>query len=196
MSEHYYSQSPSSKHAERPVEITALGETLICLTDAGVFSRDGLDSGTRILLEALPPLSGRILDLGCGWGALGGLLAKKYPLAEFILTDINERAAGLAGRNAQKNALKNVRVRTGNGFEAIQGPFDWILTNPPIRAGKTVIYDMFREAANYLAPGGRLVIVIRKQQGAKSAENFLSEIYPHVEVLDKSGGYWVLSARA
>ena len=81
-------------------------------------------------------------------------------------------------------------------FASVEGKFDWILTNPPIRAGKQVIYGMFREARAHLAEGGRLVLVIRKQQGAKSAEAFLSEIFPRVEVLDKSGGYWVLMAHA
>ena len=194
MSEHYYPPSPSSKHDEHRVEISALGEALSCATDAGVFSRGGLDVGTRILIEALPTLSGRVLDLGCGWGALGGLLAKKYPDAESVLTDVNERAVALAERNIRQNGLKNARAVRGDGFESVEGAFDWILTNPPIRAGKAVIYGLFRAAQRHLAEGGRLVVVIRKQQGAKSAEAFLSEIFPRVEAIDKSGGYWVLMA--
>ncbi len=194
MSEHYYTKAPSSKHAEREVEISALGESLRCLTDAGTFSRDGLDAGTRILLEALPEISGRALDLGCGWGALGGILAKKYPDAEFVLTDVNARAAALAERNLLANGIRNARALQGDGFQAVEGDFDWILSNPPIRAGKAVIYGLFREAARRLTPGGKLVIVMRKQQGAKSAEAFLSEIFPSVKALDKSGGFWVLAA--
>ncbi len=84
----------------------------------------------------------------------------------------------------------------GDGFSSVDGTFDWILTNPPIRAGKAVIYGLFREALLRLNPRGHLVAVIRKQQGAKSAEAFLSSLSPRVEALDKSGGYWVLSAAA
>ena len=75
------------------------------------------------------------------------------------------------------------------------GTFDWILTNPPIRAGKAVIYGLFAEAKNFLAPGGTLALVIRTQQGAKSAERYLRGIYENVETLDVSGGYRVLAAR-
>ena len=147
------------------------------ITDAGVFSRDGLDAGTRVLLEALPPLSGRVLDLGCGWGALGGVLAKKWADVRFVLTDVNERAAALAERNLKLNGLDNFEVVCGDGFSAVEGTFDWIVTNPPIRAGKQVIYALFAEAKNYLAPGGTLALVIRTQQGAKSAERYLRGIY-------------------
>ena len=147
-----------------------------------------------MLLEALPPLSGRVLDLGCGWGALGGVLAKKYPEARFVLTDVNERAAALAERNLRANGLNNFEVVHGDGFGAVQGKFDWVLTNPPIRAGKQTIYALFAEAKAFLAPGGALALVIRTQQGAKSAERYLRGLYARVETLDISGGYRVLAA--
>ena len=195
MSEHYYTAAPASAHDERRRTVRALGVEMDFVTDAGVFSRDGLDAGTRVLLEALPPLSGRVLDLGCGWGALGGVLAKKYPGARFVLTDVNERAAALAERNLKLNGLDNFEVVCGDGFSAVEGMFDWIVTNPPIRAGKQVIYGLFAESKNYLSPGGTLALVIRTQQGAKSAERYLRGIYESVETLDVSGGYRVLAAR-
>ena len=195
MSEHYYTAAPASAHDERRRTVRALGVEMDFVTDAGVFSRDGLDAGTRVLLEALPPLSGRVLDLGCGWGALGGVLAKKWADVRFVLTDVNERAAALAERNLKLNGLDNFEVVCGDGFSAVEGTFDWIVTNPPIRAGKQVIYALFAEAKNYLAPGGTLALVIRTQQGAKSAERYLRGIYESVETLDVSGGYRVLTAR-
>ena len=195
MSEHYYTAAPASAHDERRRTVRALGVEMDFVTDAGVFSRDGLDAGTRVLLEALPPLSGRVLDLGCGWGALGGVLAKKWADVRFVLTDVNERAAALAERNLKLNGLDNFEVVCGDGFAAVEGTFDWIVTNPPIRAGKQVIYALFAEAKNYLAPGGTLALVIRTQQGAKSAERYLRGIYESVETLDVSGGYRVLTAR-
>ena len=194
MSEHYYTAAPASAHDERRRKVRVLGVSMDFITDAGVFSRDGLDAGTRVLLEALPPLCGRVLDLGCGWGALGGVLAKKWPEARFVLTDVNERAAALAERNLRMNGLTNFEVVCGDGFSAVEGKFDWIVTNPPIRAGKQVIYALFAEAKNYLVPGGALALVIRTQQGARSAERYLRGIYKSVETLDVSGGYRVLIA--
>ena len=95
MSEHYYTENPTSGHDERRIALRALGRELIFTTDAGVFSRDGLDRGTEVLLDALPELSGRVLDLGCGWGAVGVALGKKYPGLEIVMTDINRRAVEL-----------------------------------------------------------------------------------------------------
>ena len=194
MSEHYYTAAPASAHDERRRKVRVLGVSMDFITDAGVFSRDGLDAGTRVLLEALPPLCGRVLDLGCGWGALGGVLAKKWADVRFVLTDVNERAAALAERNLKLNGLDNFEVVCGDGFSAVEGKFDWIVTNPPIRAGKQVIYALFAEAKNYLVPGGALALVIRTQQGARSAERYLRGIYESVETLDVSGGYRVLIA--
>ena len=195
MSDHYYTANPASAHDERRVALTALGNELVFTTDAGVFSRDGLDKGTEALLNALPvPMEGRVLDLGCGWGPVGVALGKKYPALEIVMTDINQRAAELARRNLAANGVR-AQVVQGDGFAAVEGSFDTILTNPPIRAGKAVIYALFREARARLNPGGALYIVIRKQQGAPSALKFLREVYDEAEVIDRSGGFHVIRAR-
>ena len=193
MSEHYYTASPSSAHDERRVTLKALGNELTFITDAGVFSRDGLDRGTELLLEALPALSGRVLDLGCGWGPVGVALGKKYPGLEIVMTDINTRAADLARRNLAENGV-GATVLQGDGFDPVEGQFDAIITNPPIRAGKAVIYGLFDQAKARLAPGGALYIVIRKQQGAPSALKHLKEVYGDAEVIDRSSGFWVIRA--
>ena len=192
MTEHYYSEKPGVAHDEREVIYQALGMRFACVTDAGVFSRDGLDMGTRILLEALPELHGRILDLGCGWGPVGAALGKRYPDAQLVLTDVNSRAAELAARNLAANGVTNATVVQGDGFAAVEGEFDAIVLNPPIRTGKAVIYAMFADAAAHLSPGGALYIVIRKQQGAESAQKYLSTIYGDVERIAREKGYWVL----
>ncbi len=192
MTEHYYSKNPSAAHDEKAVIFETLGLKFRCATDAGVFSRDGLDMGTRILLEALPELSGRALDLGCGWGAVGVALGKRYPGAEILLTDVNERAAELAERNLRDNGVKNARVVCGDGFERVEGAFDLIALNPPIRAGKAVVYALFAGAARRLAPDGALYVVIRKQQGAESAQRYLETLYKKVERVAREKGYWVL----
>ena len=193
MSEHYYTASPSSAHDERRVTLKALGNELTFITDAGVFSRDGLDRGTEVLLDALPPLAGRMLDLGCGWGPVGVALGKKYPGLEIVMTDINTRAADLARRNLAQNGVR-ATVLQGDGFDPVEGLFDAIVTNPPIRAGKAVIYGLFDRARSFLKPGGALYLVIRKQQGAPSALKFLKERYREAEVIDRGSGFHVIRA--
>ena len=193
MADHYYTENPASAHDERRVAVRALGQALTFTTDAGVFSRDGLDKGTELLLKALPPLSGRVLDLGCGWGAVGVALGKANPALEIVMTDVNARAAELSRRNARDNGVTATVVQ-GDGFEAVTGRFDAIVTNPPIRAGKAVIYGLFADARAHLKPGGALYIVIRKQQGAPSALKYLKEIYAEAEVIDRGSGFHVIRA--
>ena len=194
MPDHYYTENPNSAHDERRIALQALGNDLTFVTDAGVFSRDGLDRGTEVLLEALPPLEGRVLDLGCGWGAVGAALGKKYPALDIVMTDINSRAVELARRNLAENGV-TAAVLQGDGFDAVEGRFDAIVTNPPIRAGKAVIYGLFARAREYLEPDGALYVVIRKQQGAPSALKYLKEVYSQAETVDRGSGFHVLRAR-
>lgn len=197
MNDHYYTRTPSS--ASRPAECTFSyrGEELAFQTDAGVFSRGEVDTGTRLLLEALPEtLQGEILDLGCGWGVIGISIAKKWPGTRVTMADVNTRALDLSRENAKRNRAEVVCVES-DGMAAFAGRrFDAIVTNPPIRAGKQVIYKMFSDAATALTEGGALYLVIRKQQGAESCIRFLETIYTEVEKLDRSGGFWVLRACA
>ena len=192
MTEHYYAKNPETAHDERTVIYNVLGMEFRCVTDAGVFSRDGLDMGTRILLEALPPLAGRVLDLGCGGGPVGAALGRKYPDLTVEMTDVNARAVELAARNLRANGVRNARALQSEGYEAVEGAFDAIVLNPPIRTGKAVIYGLFAGAAERLRPGGALYVVIRKQQGAESAEKFLRTVFWDVERIAREKGYWVL----
>lgn len=196
MAEHYYTKNPTSEHHERDIAAKVFGMEFTFTTDSGVFSRDGVDPGTRVLIEALPEIEGRALDLGCGWGAAGLPVAKKNPGCTVVMTDINERAAELSRKNAKRNGVNNVEIITGDGLESVEGMFSAVFTNPPIRAGKQKIYEMFAQCKEHLLPGGCLYIVIRKQQGAPSALKYLSELYASAEVIDRSGGYWVIKAQA
>jgi 16S rRNA (guanine1207-N2)-methyltransferase len=194
MSEHYFTQDPSAPHKPRVIKLHALGLELSMHTDAGVFSAGGLDPGSRLLMESLPPLAGTVADMGCGWGAMGVPLALKNPGAEFILIDINERAVALARQNICENGAKNARAAAGDGLWALTDRFDAVFTNPPIRAGKEVIYRMFESAHARLAPGGKMYLVIRKQQGAPSALKFLSSLFGDARMMKRDKGYWVLVA--
>lgn len=195
MSDHYFSASPTSEHRYAEAEYVYRGETLRFLTDAGVFSRGEVDFGTDVLLRALPEeMAGRVLDLGCGWGAVGASVGKKYPACRVVMSDVNERALALAAKNAAANGVQ-AETAQSDGLERVEGPFDYILTNPPIRAGKQVIYRLFAESAQKLSPEGSLYIVIRKQQGAESAVKYLKTIFRQVDTVDKSGGFRVIRCR-
>ncbi|NLG26095.1 MAG: class I SAM-dependent methyltransferase [Clostridiales bacterium] len=192
--DHYYSPDPAS--ASRPdwVMVSVLGRELRFATDAGVFSRDGLDPGSRLLIESAGELRGRVLDLGCGWGAVGVALALENPDTTFLLSDVNRRAAALAAANADANGARNARAIESDGFSAIDGTFDRILINPPIRAGKAVIYRLFADARERLNEGGALDVVIRKAQGAPSALVYLKELFGDARVVARGGGYRVIRA--
>ena len=193
--EHYYTENPTSKSRPAEAAFAYRGHEIVLTTDSGVFSRGELDAGTRILLDALPErIAGSVLDLGCGWGPVGICVGLENRDCHITFSDINLRALELARQNAEKYGLKADFLHS-DGFSAITGPFDCIITNPPIRAGKQTIYQMFADSAQRLTPGGNLYIVIRKQQGAPSAQKYLASIFRQVEVIDKSGGYWVFRCR-
>ena len=193
MNDHYYTRNPASESRPVSCEYMYRGIPLAFQTDAGVFSKGEVDTGTDLLLNALPEeMRGDILDLGCGWGAIGISVARKWPEAKVTMADINLRALALSRENAKRNHA-DVACVESDGMAAFAGRrFDTIVTNPPIRAGKQVIYRMFADAAGSLKPGGALYLVIRKQQGAESCIKYLKTIYGEVEKLDRSGGFWVI----
>lgn len=194
MSEHYYTRTPTSQHDMRSFEIALDGLRLSFQTDAGVFSRDGLDSGTELLIRTLPALKGEVLDMGCGWGALSLFVKARNPLIRLTAVDINERAVQLARANAELNGIA-CEVIASDGFEALGGrSFDSIISNPPIRAGKRVIYAMFDRARGHLPSGGALYIVMQTKQGADSALKYLKGIYASAEVIGRGGGFKVIKA--
>ena len=195
MSDHYFSRNPASESRPVDCDFVYRGISLRFRTDAGVFSRGEADPGTRLLLEALPEhMEGDILDLGCGWGIIGISVARRWPETRVVLADVNERALSLSRENAGINHAAVTCVES-DGMAAFAGRyFDAVITNPPIRAGKQVIYRMFADAARSLRENGALYLVIRKQQGAESCIRYLQTLYGDVTKLDRSGGYWVLRA--
>ena len=147
MSEHYYTENPRSAHDERQIEVKALGRTLRFTTDAGVFSRDGLDRGTEVLLNALPELEGRVLDLGCGWGAVGVSLGAKDPGLEIVMTDLNARAVELARRNPK---TKIVAAHGAGLFQNGNYPFFPNLDSLERETAKGLPKNLWVDTAHYL----------------------------------------------
>ena len=147
MNDHYYTRNPASESRPVECEYTYRGIPLVFRTDAGVFSRGEVDAGTDLLLKSLPEeISGDILDLGCGWGVIGTCVARRWPETRVTMADVNLRALELSRENAKRNRAE-VRCLESDGMEAVKGErFDMVITNPPIRAGKQVIYRMFADA--------------------------------------------------
>lgn len=196
--QHYYSTSPRAEHDPGEVVFRVAGRQIVLETDAGVFSKSRLDRGTRLLIESMEkerlalPESGNFCDLGCGYGPLGSAMAVLRPNSQVYMVDVNERAAGLARKNAARNGLTNVQVTSGSGLEPFAGlSFHMIISNPPLRTGKENVQSLLTQAHSALVPGGRLAIVIRTQQGAKSMEKFLKQLAGTVSEVDKGGGFRV-----
>ena len=194
MNDQYYTADPTSESKPTPCAFPYRGYGLNFMTDAGVFSKGELDVGSRLLLDALPALEGDVLDLGCGWGAIGVAIAKANRNARVVMADVNHRALGLAKENCQRNGVAAEVIESDGMSVLMERRFDAVVTNPPIRAGKQVIYKMFADAAKTLRGDGALYLVIRKQQGAESCVKYLRTLYGDVEKLDKSAGFWVLKA--
>ncbi len=193
MADHYFTETPESEHKPMQVQADYRGHTFTFETDSGVFSRTEIDRGTRELMAVLPEaVSGAVLDMGCGYGVLGICLKKLNPNCQLTMADVNTRALALAKQNAAQNGV-DADVIQSNGFAALAGNrYDLIVTNPPIRAGKQVIYQIFADAAKALHESGALLLVIRKQQGAPSAVKELETLFQTVTIPAKKGGYWVI----
>lgn len=176
----------------KKTECFVLGRKFIFLTDNGVFSKDGLDFGSRLLLDAIPleEVGGKILDMGCGYGVFGIVLAKVTG-AHIDMVDVNLRALHLTKRNILENNVSDINVFESNVYENVTDKYSSIITNPPIRAGKKVVYEIVMKASEHLEKDGKLFLVIRKEQGAKSLIVDLEKVY-NVEVMNKKKGFYVL----
>ena len=186
------------ENANLPSEITQfetffLGISFKFNTDNGVFSKEKLDFGTRLLLENLPlkDIDGDILDLGCGYGVVSIILSKLIN-ANFDAVDVNRRALHLAEMNKKLNKVTNINFLESDCYDSLgDKKYDYIITNPPIRAGKEVVYKMLREAKEHLKDGGSLYFVMRKDHGAKTAIKDISDIY-NTEVIAKEKGFFII----
>lgn len=191
MSKMYYAENPDAAHDIHELRVDLLGEKMTFLTDAGVFSKKMVDFGSQLLLKCLEVDQGEtVLDVGCGYGPLGLSLAKAYGV-QATMVDINNRALDLAQQNAERNKVE-ATIFQSNIYEQVEGHFDHVISNPPIRAGKQVVHEIIENSKDFLKTGGDLTIVIQKKQGAPSAKSKMEDVFGNCEVVKKDKGYYIL----
>ena len=187
----YYAENPDAAHDIHELRVDLLGEKMTFLTDAGVFSKKMVDFGSQLLLKCLEVNQGEtVLDVGCGYGPLGLSLAKAYGV-QATMVDINNRALDLARKNAERNKVE-ATIFQSNIYEQVEGTFDHVISNPPIRAGKQVVHEIIEKSKDFLANSGDLTIVIQKKQGAPSAKSKMEDVFGNCEIVKKDKGYYIL----
>ncbi len=195
---HYYSENEEGlKSNPQAYTFYYKNHKFTFKTDNGVFSKKYIDFGSYTMLNYFTPseIEGEILDCGCGYGPIGIVVATLYN-KPVTMIDINERAIGLAEENIRINNVQNVNVFKSNVYSNVPDTrkFASIITNPPIRAGKEVIYGIYDGAYDRLLPGGALWVVIQKKQGAPSTKAHLEELFGNCEVVGKESGYFILKS--
>lgn len=198
MTEHYFTSRPNAEKNEKLLEVNLKGNRLKLFTDAGVFSKDRVDFGSQVMIEAINTAvfpNNKVLDMGCGYGPVGLSLGKAFPELVIEMVDVNERALELARKSAEVNQIDNVTVHPSFIYDEVkEEAFGAIISNPPIRAGKKVVHQIISEAYEHLADNGVLIIVIQKKQGAPSANQKMIDVFGNVERIGLDKGYWVLQS--
>ena len=190
MSHYFTNEYVESK--EQKTKCIIKNTELTLITDNGVFSKKGLDFGTRTLLETIENVKGKVLDFGCGYGPIGIYLKKTFN-CDVDAIDINKRALNLAKKNAELNKI-DINIFESNIYENVTKKYDFIITNPPIRVGKKILYEILFKAKDHLNKNGELWLVIHKDQGAKTLAKDLEKEYK-IEIKNKNKGFYIICAR-
>jgi 16S rRNA (guanine1207-N2)-methyltransferase len=195
--EHYYVEKPKSVAKFGLVSTCLRGKRFEFVTASSVFSIKRVDLGTRVLIEAMVlPEKGCLLDVGCGYGAVGIAAAALNPKLNVVMTDVNRRAVLLARQNAERNRIHNVEARQGNLYEPVQDRcFQSVLSNPPVSAGMQTVEELIRGAPAIMSCGATFQMVIRSKIGRKTLPQVFVETFGNFEVLAIESGYRVLIAK-
>lgn len=188
---HYFTNEALPSN-EKITESIIKNERFKFITDNGVFSKKGLDFGTRTLLESLENIHGDVLDFGCGYGPIG-IFVKKIFDTNVDMIDINKRSLELAKKNSELNNVET-NIYESDIYSEVNKKYDFIISNPPIRVGNEILYKILLGAKDYLKENGELWIVINKDQGAKTVMKNLEKIYD-VELVEKNKGFYIIKAK-
>ncbi|WP_163651668.1 class I SAM-dependent methyltransferase [Listeria sp. PSOL-1] len=194
---HYYTNNDKLMHQRKSWRYTLRGHELTFISDNGVFSKNTVDFGSKVLIETfhMSKEDSFILDVGCGYGPIGLAIAKACPTSQVDMVDVNLRALELTKENAVINQIKNISAFSSSIYENVsKKAYQAIVSNPPIRAGKEVVHAILAGAYDHLSPNGELWIVIQKKQGAPSAMKKMEEVFGNAEVVRKVKGYYILKS--
>lgn len=199
--QHYFSENPEIKSEKKLVDYTVENRKFEFITDNGVFSKTKVDFGTDLMLKVfLRENKDRkrefsLLDVGCGYGAVSVVMKSFYPEIDLTLSDVNERALELSRENLERNKIEEYEAVKSSVFDNIHRSFDIILSNPPIRAGKSTVFEIYEESFRHLNKNGEFYCVIQTKHGAKSTKKKLEEIFGNCETLEIDGGYRIYRAK-
>ncbi len=191
---HYFAKHPNSKLRLGLIRTYLRGRSFEFLTASGVFSKKRLDLGTRLLIESMVlPEEGYVLDVGCGYGAVGIVAAACNPNLRVILVDVNERAVWLAKQNIEINRVGNAEVKQGYLYEPVKGlSFNCVLSNPPVSAGMETVKAIIIGASEHMASNALFQMVVKSKVGGKRLCMILENTFGNVDVLARKSGYRVL----
>lgn len=195
---HYYTNDENLKSERKIITSSIMGKEYKFYTDNGVFSKKNIDYGTKVLLEniSIEKENAIICDLGCGYGVVSVYLASNLKNAKFTMIDVNKRALELSKENLILNNIVNeVELFENNALDDFEKKFDFIITNPPIRAGKKVVNKIITQSYNSLNSYGELWVVIQKKQGMESLKKLMKELFNNVEIISRNKGYYVLKSK-
>ena len=190
---HYFENDNNLKEDKKIINVDMFGKGFRFSTNSGVFSKDKVDYGTKLLLNniVIHKKSGKLLDLGCGYGVLGVILGENYKNLDIDMVDVNERAVALANYNLKLNGVNGVNCYVSNIYEGDNSKYDYIVTNPPIRAGKDVLLQFLVGSYDYLVSDGQLWFVMRKDHGVKTMILRLQELFD-VQIVCRDKGFYIV----
>ena len=191
MTEHYYTEKPSSELKIYKIKFNIRNKDIELFTASGVFSPRELDTGSAILLKnCIINDNWKVLDLGCGYGIVGISLKLLFPSIDLTLSDINERALDFTRKNLKRYNLKASVIKS-DSFANIKDKFDTILLNPPQTAGKQLCFNMIEKSKEHLNPDGILQLVARHNKGGKDLSKKMFEVFGNVKEITKTAGFRV-----
>lgn len=199
--QHYFSENPKIKSEKKIIKYTIENKNFEFITDNGVFSKTKVDFGTDLMLRIFLKENTnknkkfKMLDIGCGYGVVSVVMKTFYKNLDLTLSDVNERALELSKENLYENKITEFDAIKSSVFDNINKNFDVILSNPPIRAGKSVIFEIYEKSYEHLEENGEFYCVIQTKHGAKSTQKKLEEVFGNCETLTIDGGYRIFRAK-